>query len=163
MAGSLAMGSSYFDRPQDLTLARQVTEACFLSYRHSVTGIGPEMVKFSPHNANGTMFKVDPDTFYNRRSSDTEYILRPGMGHNVFFFGIIPDAKETLLIFIFLQSCLETIESVWILYRMTGEMKYQDMAWEMFEVGLGHTIVVGGGMVTGGLLLSLKLIPLSTS
>ncbi|KAG0358562.1 hypothetical protein BG005_002182 [Podila minutissima] len=104
MAGSLAMGSSYFDRPQDLTLARQVTEACFLSYRHSVTGIGPEMVKFSPHNANGTMFKVDPDTFYNRRSSDTEYILRP-----------------------------ETIESVWILYRMTGEMKYQDMAWEMFE------------------------------
>ncbi|KAG0337992.1 hypothetical protein BG000_004698 [Podila horticola] len=104
MGGSLAMGSSYFDRPQDLTLARQVTEACFQSYRHSVTGIGPEMVKFLPHNADGTKFKVDPDTFYHRRSSDTEYLLRP-----------------------------ETIEPVWILYRMTGEKKYQDMAWEMFE------------------------------
>ncbi|KAG0091614.1 hypothetical protein BGZ93_008752 [Podila epicladia] len=104
MGGSLAMGSSYFDRPQDLTLARQVTEACFLSYRYSVTGIGPEMAKFLPYNADGTKFKVDPETFYHRRSSGTEYLLRP-----------------------------ETIEPVWILYRMTGEKKYQDMAWEMFE------------------------------
>ncbi|KAF8950628.1 hypothetical protein BGZ52_001923 [Haplosporangium bisporale] len=102
--GSLAMSSSYFDRPEDLTLAKQVTETCFLSYRHSVTGLGPEMFTFEPSNADGTKFKVNTDTFYHRRSSSTEYLLRP-----------------------------ETIESVWILYRMTGEKKYQDKAWEMFE------------------------------
>ncbi|GJJ68427.1 hypothetical protein EMPS_00773 [Entomortierella parvispora] len=102
--GSLAMSSGYFDRPEDLTLAKQITEACVLSYRSSVTGIGPEMIKFEKANADGTKFKVDPKTFYHRRSSSTEYLLRP-----------------------------ETIESVWILYRMTGDKKYQDQAWEMFQ------------------------------
>lgn len=81
------MGSSYFDRPEDLTLAKQVTEACFLSYRHSVTGVGPEMFRFEPYNADGTKFKVNPNTFYHRRSSSTEYLLRPGMVEpNLFFF-----------------------------------------------------------------------------
>lgn len=83
------MSSGYFDRPEDLTLAKQVTETCFLSYRHSVTGLGPEMFKFERSNADGTKFKVNPDTFYHRRSSSTEYLLRPGMGEpSLFIFNI---------------------------------------------------------------------------
>ncbi|KAG0087092.1 hypothetical protein BGZ93_008753 [Podila epicladia] len=104
IAGSLAMSSKYFDRPQDLVLARQVAESCFLSYRHSVTGLGPENFGFDAVNAEGTVFKADPVTFYNRHGSSQVYILRP-----------------------------EAIESLWILYRTTGEKKYQDQAWEMFQ------------------------------
>ncbi|KAG0034258.1 hypothetical protein BGZ81_005605 [Podila clonocystis] len=104
MAGSLAMSSKYFDRPQDLVLARRVAESCFLTYRHSVTGLGPENFRFDAVNSEGTIFKVDPDTFYNRDRSAQQYILRP-----------------------------ETIESLWILYRTTGQKKYQDQAWEMFQ------------------------------
>ena len=29
---------------------------------------------------------------------------------------------------------VETLESLWILYRLTGEKKYQDQAWEIFQV-----------------------------
>ncbi|KAG0337991.1 hypothetical protein BG000_004697 [Podila horticola] len=104
MAGSLAMSSKHFDRPQDLILARQVAESCFLAYRHSVTGLGPESSRFDPANSEGTVFKVDPETFYSRSRSAQQYILRP-----------------------------EAIESLWILYRTTGEKKYQDQAWEMFQ------------------------------
>ncbi|KAG0293545.1 hypothetical protein BGZ98_002122 [Dissophora globulifera] len=103
MAGSLAMGSKYFDRPKDLVLARQVAEGCYLGYHHSATGIGPEAMKFDKGREPRT-FVAKPDTFYNRLMSRSEYILRP-----------------------------ETLESLWVLYRLTGEKKYQDKAWEIFQ------------------------------
>ncbi|KAF9584649.1 hypothetical protein BGW38_005735 [Lunasporangiospora selenospora] len=103
--GSLAMGSKYFDRPQDMVLAKQLAEACYLSYDSSVTKIGPEVFSFlSVPGTNGKQFIVDPNTFNDRDSSNNAYILRP-----------------------------ETVESLWILYRLTGEKKYQDQAWSMFE------------------------------
>ncbi|KAG0346285.1 hypothetical protein BG004_001993 [Podila humilis] len=104
MGGSLAMGSKYFDRPGDMALAKQLTELCYQTYHHSETGLGPETIKFElVSGTNGKRFKVNPTTFYDRRSSRNLYILRP-----------------------------ETLESLWILYRITGEKKYQDQAWEIF-------------------------------
>ncbi|KAF9927803.1 hypothetical protein BGZ75_006467 [Mortierella antarctica] len=103
IAGSLAMGSKYFDRPKDMILAKQVAQSCYLSYHHSETGIGPEAMKFDLGQKSGT-FVAKPDTFYSRSISNKSYILRP-----------------------------ETLESLWILYRLTGEKKYQDQAWEIFQ------------------------------
>ncbi|KAG0342857.1 hypothetical protein BG004_005560 [Podila humilis] len=104
IAGSLAMGSKYFDRPQDMTLARQVAEACYLSYHHTITGLGPEHFRFRRENERGTVFKVERDTFFYTWGIDKNYILRP-----------------------------EAIESLWILFRLTGDKTYQDKAWEMFQ------------------------------
>ncbi|KAF9950663.1 hypothetical protein BGZ72_007742 [Mortierella alpina] len=103
ISGSLAMGSKYFDRPKDMVLAKQVAQSCYLSYHHSETGIGPEAMKFELGQKSGT-FIAKPDTFYSRAISNKSYILRP-----------------------------ETLESLWILYRLTGEKKYQDQAWEIFQ------------------------------
>ncbi|KAG0376110.1 hypothetical protein BGX24_008258 [Mortierella sp. AD032] len=102
MSGSLAMGSKYFDRPDDLVLARQIAEGCYLGYNHSATGLGPEAMVFQTSTTG--KFAIDPDTFFNKPLSRKEYILRP-----------------------------ETLESLWILYRLTGEKKYQDKAWEIFQ------------------------------
>ncbi|KAF9904341.1 hypothetical protein BX616_001340 [Lobosporangium transversale] len=103
IAGSLAMSSKYYDRPDDMILAKQVAEGCYLGYHHSVTGIGPEAMKFHKGRESKT-FVANPQTFYAREISRSEYILRP-----------------------------ETLESLWILYRLTGEKKYQDQAWEIFQ------------------------------
>ncbi|KAF9303089.1 hypothetical protein BGZ74_004346 [Mortierella antarctica] len=104
MGGSLAMGSKYFDRPSDMKLAMALTEACVLSYHMSETRIGPENIKFDTvAGSNGKKFVTNPATFYNRDTSRTSYILRP-----------------------------ETVESLWILYRLTGDKKYQDQAWQIF-------------------------------
>ncbi|KAG0341585.1 hypothetical protein BG000_008644 [Podila horticola] len=104
MGGSLAMGSKYFDRPSDMKLAMALTEACVLSYHMSETGLGPENIKFDAvAGSNGRKFVANPATFYNRGSSRGIYILRP-----------------------------ETVESLWILYRLTGDKKYQDQAWQIF-------------------------------
>ncbi|KAG0056482.1 hypothetical protein BGZ83_004740 [Gryganskiella cystojenkinii] len=105
IAGSLAMGAKYFDRPDDLVLAKQVAEACYQGYHNSATGLGPEAMRFDAvPGSNGKKFIVDPKGFFKSWSSTKNYILRP-----------------------------ETLESLWILYRITGEKKYQDQAWEIFE------------------------------
>ncbi|KAG0035628.1 hypothetical protein BGZ82_005186 [Podila clonocystis] len=105
MGGSLAMGSKYFDRPSDMKLAMALTESCVLSYHMSETGLGPENIKFDAvAGSNGKKFVTNPATFYNRDSSRGIYILRP-----------------------------ETVESLWILYRLTGDKKYQDQAWQIFS------------------------------
>ncbi|KAG0282795.1 hypothetical protein BGZ96_000127 [Linnemannia gamsii] len=103
MSGSLAMGAKYFDRPDDLVLARQVAQGCFLGYHQSATGLGPEAAKFVTSAQSGK-FIPDAETFFSSPLSRKDYILRP-----------------------------ETIESLWILYRLTGEKKYQNQAWEIFQ------------------------------
>lgn len=80
------MSAKYCDRPQDRVLARQVTETCFFSYRHSSTGLGPGNIQFSALSSDGKMFKVDPDTFYSRYVPAQEYILRPSTCSAQFFF-----------------------------------------------------------------------------
>lgn len=80
MGGSLAMGAKYFDRPDDMKLAKALTEACFMSYHMSETRLGPENIKFDAvSGSNGKKFVTNPATFYNRGSSRGIYILRPGM------------------------------------------------------------------------------------
>ncbi|KAF9922898.1 hypothetical protein FBU30_006973 [Linnemannia zychae] len=103
MAGSLAMGSKYFGYSEDMVLAKQVAEGCYLGYHHSESGVGPEAARFTESSQHGK-FVADPQHFFNQYRSRMEYILRP-----------------------------ETLESLWILYRLTGEKKYQDQAWEIFQ------------------------------
>ncbi|KAF9085547.1 hypothetical protein BGX29_001884 [Mortierella sp. GBA35] len=103
MSGSLAMGSKYFGRSEDLLLARQVAQGCYLGYHHSASGLAPEAARFAESSQPGK-FVTDPQHFFSQYRSRMEYILRP-----------------------------ETLESLWILYRLTGEKKYQDQAWEIFQ------------------------------
>ncbi|KAF9975716.1 hypothetical protein BGZ73_000567 [Actinomortierella ambigua] len=106
IGGSLAMSSAYYDRPKDMVLARQLTEACYMSYHYSATGIGPESFAFEgTAGTDGKSFDVQlPGTFYQRSWSNEVYILRP-----------------------------ETLESLWILYRLTGDKRYPEQAWEIFQ------------------------------
>ncbi|KAF9294750.1 hypothetical protein BGZ88_003381 [Linnemannia elongata] len=103
MSGSFAMGAKYFDRPDDLVLARQIAQGCYLAYHHSGTGLGPESSKFTTSTQHGK-FVPDAEKFFDPILTRKDYILRP-----------------------------ETLESLWILYRLTGEKKYQDQAWEIFQ------------------------------
>ncbi|KAF9983310.1 hypothetical protein BGZ65_001931 [Modicella reniformis] len=88
IAGSLAMGSKYFDRPKDMVVARQVAEGCYLGYHHSVTGIGPEAMKFD-NGRDGKTFVARSDTFYSRSKSRSEYILRPAPPINLLTTGFM--------------------------------------------------------------------------
>lgn len=77
MSGSLAMGAKYFERPDDLVLAKEVAEGCYQGYHNAATGLGPESMKFDTvPGTNGKQFVVKPNGFF--KGGDDDYILRPG-------------------------------------------------------------------------------------
>lgn len=144
--GMVGMGAKIFGRPHDLDVALQLTEACVWAYNSTASGIMPEIFSFADcgsiaegqtdacawteskwHTALGTALKVDDSdpgrdaliehTIRKRRIppgfidiSDRKYILRP-----------------------------EAIESVFIMYRITGDIKWMDKAWAMFSSIEKHT------------------------
>lgn len=143
--GMIALASRIFDIPSDLKIGAALTEGCIWSYDSQVTGIGPEI--FMPimcdekdddciwsderwHSQITTPPPptAEPDalaaysqsvitTIRDRRLApgftgylDTKYILRP-----------------------------EAIESVFMMYRITGEQKWADSAWRMFNAIVKQT------------------------
>ena len=148
--GMLALGSKLFSRPADLELATKLTDGCLWAYESMPTGIMPE--RFSliacpdatncpwdeelwlgsiPLNetlvaqgvAVGQLIPAEINRHRLERGftayADTRYTLRP-----------------------------EAIEAVFYMYRVTGEGRWMERGWEMFErivkvtrTGLAHTAV----------------------
>lgn len=134
--GMVALASRIFNRPDDLKVADELTSGCVWAYDSMQNGIAAEIYSVMPcpkdsdckwsekvwHDA---IAKANPSngvagedekkrikTFISERRippgflsiDDSRYILRP-----------------------------EAIESVFIMYRITGDQKWQDTAWRMFE------------------------------
>ena len=137
--GMVGIGAKIFDRPEELTIARKLVDGCIWAYDSMITGIMPEvfhMVRCEDplscewdekkwHEAIGSFDHVNEDVstdgigqaIKKKRLpkgfsdiSDRRYILRP-----------------------------EAIESVFILYRITGDTTLQDAAWRMFQAIEKHT------------------------
>lgn len=107
--GMLALGSKLLGNTSHLDYGRKVTEACIWSYTHAPNGIMPEMFRMTPCPTHEEC-AYDDDTSKRQqfpgfeRVTDARYMLRP-----------------------------EAIESVFYMYRITGERRFQDVAWSMFE------------------------------
>ncbi|KAJ2000890.1 hypothetical protein GGI04_003967 [Coemansia thaxteri] len=117
--GMLALGSKTLDRPDDLELAKKLTYTCFQMYNQTTTGLGPEYVLFRDGNNKGLLptnlnsdFDIQdlPIADSNEKEigfylgSNRSYILRP-----------------------------ETVESIMILYRITGDAMYKEWGWQIFQ------------------------------
>ncbi len=138
--GMVGIGAKIFDRPEDTAVARKLVDGCIWAYDKLVTGIMPEVfhmvrcenpascewderkwheaiASFNTQNGDSPpMDRVEQIIKDNRLPpgfsdiSDRRYILRP-----------------------------EAIESVFILYRITGDVTLQDAAWRMFQAIEKHT------------------------
>ncbi|KAI9505470.1 glycoside hydrolase, partial [Coemansia spiralis] len=119
--GMLALGSKVLDRPDDLELAKNLAYTCFQMYNLTATGLGPEYVLFrdskdkglSPSNKDGdddfAIIKLASSSNTEKKSGfyfggNRGYILRP-----------------------------ETLESLMILYRITGDSMYKEWGWQIFK------------------------------
>ena len=141
--GMVAIGAKLFDRPDELTVARKLVDGCIWAYDSMVTGIMPEtfhMVACEDpshciwdeskwHEAITTRQRDDEQTKKMNPEERLAYMihirrLSPG-------FSDIGDRRYILR--------PEAIESVFILYRLTGDRSLQDTAWRMFEAIEKHT------------------------
>lgn len=153
--GMVGIASRIFERQEDLDVAIQLTDACVWTYNSTASGIGPEIFSFVPCGSiedsqtgekcsyseekwrlavRGFWSSAKPnveETEAGRREAEErvdkiikDRRLSPGMVD-------VNDAKYILR--------PEAIESVFIMYRITGDPAWMEKAWNMFRHIEMHT------------------------
>jgi mannosyl-oligosaccharide alpha-1,2-mannosidase len=110
--GMFALGGQLFDSPAHLDIGRKISEGCAWTYKNAPNGIMPEV------------FSLDRCPTWQA----CEYTTKPSESSP---FSAVHDGRYILR--------PEAIESIFYMYRITGETKYQDIAWEMFQAINSHT------------------------
>ncbi|KAJ9152110.1 alpha-1,2-Mannosidase [Pleurostoma richardsiae] len=113
--GLYALGGKLFDIDDHVRIGAQLTRGCAWAYNVMPTGVMPEVFDLIPCRGqalepcewNETRWTLEGNQNLPRgfsRVRDPRYLLRP-----------------------------EAIESVFLLYRITGDPEWQDVAWQMFQ------------------------------
>lgn len=136
VGGMVGIGAKVFERPQDLEVARKLVDGCIWAYDSMVTGIMPE--KFHTIACeDATNCTWDEQKWHKAvalRQKDTQETTAMTMDERVQYFikhNRLPpgftdiDDKRYML-------RPEAIESVFVMYRITGDPALQDAAWRMF-------------------------------
>ncbi|CAD6449023.1 c7d7560b-c2b7-4912-afd1-c7cd5cdc403c [Sclerotinia trifoliorum] len=133
--GMVAIGAKIFENEQDLELARKLTEGCLWAYENMPLGIMAEKMhmvpceneNYCPWDEQKWLEGIDKDTEGNETVHEKiqQHRLIPGVTK-------FDDGRYILR--------PEAIESVFILYRITGDPKLQERAWTMFNNIIKHTI-----------------------
>lgn len=114
----------------DMQLARELMQTCWGMYKWMATGLAAEITYFNvaspptpegaPHHHPPAEFDEDPQAQwrqdYTVHAMDVHNLQRP-----------------------------ETVESLFYMWRITGEVKYREWGWEMFKSFMNHTAVQDGG------------------
>jgi mannosyl-oligosaccharide alpha-1,2-mannosidase len=123
--GMVGIAAKIFNRPEDIEVAEQLTNGCVWAYDAQNTGIAPEIFDLVPCSDNCTWsteawhaaMRNAPDDPMLRDGFIRDHNLKPG-------FTAYADKRYILR--------PEAIESVFIMWRISGDKKWQDIAWRMF-------------------------------
>ncbi|KAH8815020.1 glycoside hydrolase family 47 protein [Xylogone sp. PMI_703] len=116
----------------EMELARELTQTCWGMYKYMATGLAAEITHFniddpplpegSPHNPPPDFDPAEDAEWrqdFNVKSNDVHNLQRP-----------------------------ETVESLFYMWRITGDVKYREWGWEMFKSFMNYTAVPEGGGFT---------------
>ncbi|GBB94547.1 hypothetical protein RclHR1_02380006 [Rhizophagus clarus] len=109
--GMLAIGAKTLNRPKDLEVAIRLGETCYWAYNSTPTGIGPEDFYFLEKNVT-----MDEKTTWLKQSQEDT---------------VLPDGVYKLNGNYLLRP--ETVESLFVLYRVTGDKSYQEKGWKIWQ------------------------------
>ena len=156
LAGLFALGTATIPEldPRHAWAAEGLAHTCWITYADTATGLGPESVRFMhsdgkrwadeivaweeagrpggvpPGVDQATPVEPDADTEYS--VVDSRYLLRPEVsGHACSSLHCL---RLTLL-----RS--QTIESFYLMWRTTGDSKWRDRGWALFEAIEKHAKV----------------------
>ncbi|CAJ2500650.1 Uu.00g035030.m01.CDS01 [Anthostomella pinea] len=113
VGGMFGLGGKLFEIPEHVAIGEKITKGCVWAYDAMATGIMPEIFNLlmcdtlDPCEWDEGEYQRDGAKDLKKgfkNARDPRYLLRP-----------------------------EAIESVFLMYRMTGSPEYQDMAWRMFQ------------------------------
>ena len=124
--GMFGLGGKLFGRERDLATAVELTESAVWAYQSTATGLMPEIMDFyGPEQPDRWAYQDLGRNHFKARQKgiplgtrsqhDTNYKGRP-----------------------------ESIESVFYMYRITGDPVWQDHGWRMFTAWIEHALVSYG-------------------
>ena len=110
---------------EEMNLARQLMQTCWGMYKATATGLAPEIAHFHIHDPP----LLEADHVQPLRNLDqaedadwrSDYEIKSQDSHNL--------------------QRPETVESLFYLWRITGDETYRRWGWEMFEAFMRHTAV----------------------
>ncbi|XP_074276658.1 mannosyl-oligosaccharide 1,2-alpha-mannosidase MNS3 [Silene latifolia] len=109
------------DDLENLRLAEELAKTCFEMYSVTSTGLAPEIAYFHVED----FFEEGHDGGNKSSKYVNDIIIRPADRHNL----LRP----------------ETVESLFVLYRITEDPKYREWGWQIFEAFEKYTKVDSGG------------------
>ncbi|MED6147476.1 Mannosyl-oligosaccharide 1,2-alpha-mannosidase mns3 [Stylosanthes scabra] len=135
LSGTLALGATKgltkeqamknnmlnFEDLENMKLAEDLAKTCFEMYSVTSTGLAPEIAYFHTEDYS------EQDLDGGNKSSEyvNDIIIKPSDRHNL----LRP----------------ETVESLFVLYRITDDPKYREWGWQIFEAFEKYTKVDTGG------------------
>lgn len=153
--GMFALASKLLDRPEDLDIAERVTQGCVWAYNSTRTGVMPESitVRRCPGNDwdgdcefNEDVDNDDDDDKKNKNTlitvpkkklvPDHKGGTRLSAANGAYD---IPPDIETLSPSYYLRP--EALESVFYMYRITGDEKWRNYGWDMIQSILRLTAI----------------------
>jgi hypothetical protein len=123
-------------REEEIVLAKELMKTCWGMYKATLTGLAPEITYFDVDNpprrpTNGLVASEPVDFFAVRREAakwKKDYIIKYLDTHNL--------------------QRPETVESLFYLWRITGDVMYREWGWEMFKSFVEWEAVDDGGGFT---------------
>ena len=125
-------GSWSIKQNEEMELARELMKTCWGMYKISATGLAPEITYFNIY---------DPPKM---ESSKKKPVARLDAAADAKWrrdYEIKPMDKHNL-------QRPETVESLFYMWRITGDVMYREWGWEMFKSFLEHTAVENEGGFT---------------
>ncbi|RKF62794.1 Mannosyl-oligosaccharide 1,2-alpha-mannosidase [Erysiphe neolycopersici] len=115
-------------KDKDMQLARELMLTCWGMYKVMATGLAPEIVHFNIDNpplAESAPHKP-PLELLNSKDAEwkKDFIVKSNDHHNL--------------------QRPETVESLFYMWRITGDIKYREWGWEMFNSFMAYTAVNEG-------------------
>ncbi|EPQ31057.1 uncharacterized protein PFL1_01246 [Pseudozyma flocculosa PF-1] len=126
--GMLGLGARLMpERRGDVDLATAFTETCYWAYNSSATGLGPEHLVFYASDDSSRFHLISLEDGTQRR----------GKARGSPLVGVSSSAGHYL-------NRPETIESVFYMWRITGDVQWQERGWQMFASWVYHAMTDAG-------------------
>lgn len=107
------------EREQQMDLARDLTKTCWGMHAVTDTGLSPEITWFSALPSGEAARRSDRLSSWKK-----DYIVKPLDSHNL--------------------QRPETVESLFVMWRITGDPIYREWGWKIFQAFERHTFVGEG-------------------
>ncbi|KAJ4295924.1 hypothetical protein N0V88_004626 [Collariella sp. IMI 366227] len=121
--GMFALGGRLFHNAEHVTVGERLARGCAWAYAAFSTGVMPEVSEIIPCQKDANRAKIDDGLGVLCAWNETQWL--EGTGKHPRPFSMVRNPEYLLR--------PEAIESLFVLYRVTGKTDLLDAAWEMFE------------------------------